>query len=139
MKHLILTLALMVFSIPAFAQEHAGHHPASMHLKPIQAEYVCMINNRAFDKPQIPTEVDGKTYYGCCAMCKGKLEKSAAARTAKDPVSGKDIDKATAIIGAAEDGTVYYFETEENMHAFTPASDDHHAEHNDESMPDMQH
>lgn len=30
---------------------------------------VCMVNNTVFDKPQIPVQVEGKTYYGCCGGC----------------------------------------------------------------------
>lgn len=131
MKHVILTLALLILSIPAFAQEHTGHHTEMEHLKQTDAEYICMINNRAFDKPQIPTVVDGKTYYGCCAMCKEKLEKSLAARTAKDPVSGKDVDKATAVIGVDTEGNAYYFENKENLHSFSPKNEDSHNGHHD--------
>jgi len=92
-------------------------------LKKAEPQYICMINNKLFDKPQIPVTVGGKTYYGCCPMCKEKLEKSAEARAAADPVSGKTVDKAEAIIGAAADGTVYYFENEENLQKF--GSGDH--------------
>ena len=40
-------------------------------------------------RPQIPVSVDGKTYYGCCAMCKDRLARDASARSALDPVSQK--------------------------------------------------
>jgi YHS domain-containing protein len=94
-------------------------------LKKVEPQYVCMINNKLFDKPQIPVTVGGKTYYGCCPMCKEKLEKSAEARSAADPVSRKTVDKATAVIGAAADGTVHYFENEENLQKFGGAHHDH--------------
>jgi YHS domain-containing protein len=68
--------------------------------------------------PQIPVEVGGRTYFGCCAMCKGRLESDPSARTAKDPVSGQQVDKSAAIIGAKEDGTVLYFGSEETFAAF---------------------
>ena len=101
-------LILIAFALPMSAN-------AAETLKQVESQYVCMINNQLFDKQQIPLDVNGKTYYGCCPMCKEKLEKSAQARTATDPVSGKTVDKATAIIGAQADGTVYYFENEENL------------------------
>ena len=91
---------------------------ANTTLKKVESQYVCMINNKLFDKAQIPVTVNGKTYYGCCPMCKEKLEKSAEARSAVDPVSKKPVDKATATIGAASDGTVYYFENEGNLKKF---------------------
>ncbi|MEW6145944.1 MAG: hypothetical protein AB1598_13090 [Thermodesulfobacteriota bacterium] len=85
---------------------------------PIESKYVCMINNQSFAKEQIPVEIEGKTYYGCCQMCEGKLKSDANARTAIDPVSNNEVDKATAVIGTMPDGTVYYFESEENLKSF---------------------
>jgi YHS domain-containing protein len=79
---------------------------------------VCMVNNQYMGRPQIPTTVEGKTYYGCCPMCKGRLEKEASARTAKDPVSGRDVDKAVAVIGKQENGDVLYFESRETLAAY---------------------
>ena len=82
------------------------------------ASQVCMVNNQYMGRPQIPTTVEGKTYYGCCPMCKGRLEKEAAARTAKDPVSGRDVDKAVAVIGKQENGDVLYFESRQTLAAY---------------------
>ncbi len=87
-------------------------------LKPLDAKYVCMITNQEFVKEQIPVEVDGKTYYGCCEMCKAKIKNNAQARVAIDPVSGNQVDKAVAVIGAAPDGTIYYFESEDNLNQY---------------------
>ena len=33
-------------------------------------------------------------------------------------VAGKEVDKATSVIGAANDGKVYYFENEENFKSY---------------------
>jgi len=109
---LILVTIISGFSIAANAETGL--------LKKVEPQYVCMINNKLFDKAQIPVTVGGKTYYGCCPMCKEKLEKSAEARTATDPVSKKKVDKATAVIGAASDGTVFYFENEANLGKYKP-------------------
>ena len=87
-------------------------------LSRINPRYVCMINNQSFNKEQIHVNVDGKTYYGCCRMCEAKLKSDPGSRTAVDPVSGNGVDKSAAIIGGAPDGTVYYFESEENLKAF---------------------
>lgn len=87
-------------------------------LKRVETKKVCMINNQIFEKDQIPVQVEGRTYYGCCEMCKERLAKDAAARTAVDPVSGKEVDKAKAVIAAKPDGTVLYFESEENMEKY---------------------
>lgn len=76
---------------------------------------VCMMNDRYMGTAQIPVEVDGKRYYGCCAMCKERLAKDRRARVSLDPVSGKEVDKATALIAKRADGSVLYFENEANL------------------------
>ena len=84
-------------------------------LKRVETKKVCMINNQVFEKDQIPVQVEGRTYYGCCEMCKERLAKDKAAREATDPVTGKTVDKAKAVIGAQPDGSVFYFESEETL------------------------
>lgn len=101
-------LVLALFAAPAlFAAEPA--------LQKVEAKKVCMVNDQMFGKDQIPVEVQGKTYYGCCEMCKERLAKDEAARTAVDPLSGKKVDKATAVIGAKADGSVLYFESDKSF------------------------
>ena len=72
---------------------------------------VCMVNNQYMGRPQIPVVVEGRTYFGCCEMCKGRLEKDRTARFATDPVSGLPVDKAAAIIGRDASNRVLYFES----------------------------
>jgi len=115
MKTLLLALILTLLMLPAMAQDHA--HGESW-LRPVQPDHVCMVNDAAFDSVQIPVEVEGNTYYGCCPMCKGRLENDPASRSATDPVSGKAVDKSKAVIGAGPDNKVYYFENEENMQQY---------------------
>lgn len=98
----LLVLALLLIAGPASAEP----------IERVDAKRVCMINNTVFPKDQIPVEVNGKTYFGCCEMCKGRLASDAGARTATDPITGKPVDKATAVIGATPDGKVYYFEND---------------------------
>jgi YHS domain-containing protein len=88
-------------------------------LKRVETKKVCMVNNQVFEKDQIPIAVEGKTYYGCCEMCKERLAKDAAARTAVDPVTGKPVDKATAVIAAMPDGRVLYFESQETYEKYS--------------------
>lgn len=90
----------------------------------VEAKYVCMPNNKRFEKEQIPIEIDNKTYYGCCKMCVNMLKLDPDTRSAVDPVSGRQVDKAVAVIGAAPDKTVYYFENEKNLRKYKPKSDD---------------
>ena len=82
-------------------------------------DLVCMVNNAYMGKPQIPVPVNGKTYYGCCQMCVGKLNSDAVARTGIDPFSFKPIDKTEAyIVLMKKEGEVAYFESEENYNKF---------------------
>lgn len=94
--------------------------PASALTEVTDPSQVCMVNNQYMGRPQIPTTVEGKTYYGCCPMCKGRLEKEASARTAKDPVSGREVDKAVAVIGKQPNGDVLYFESRESLASYRP-------------------
>lgn len=80
--------------------------------------HVCMVNNEDMGKPQIPVKVGDQTYYGCCKMCIGTLNNDRKARFAIDPVSGKEVDKAKAVIGAKPNMEVVYFESEKNFQAF---------------------
>jgi YHS domain-containing protein len=84
-------------------------------------DVVCMVTNRVFHAPQIPVEVGGRTYYGCCEGCKATLANDASARRAIDPVSGRSVDKAEAVIGALPDGSVLYFENAANLRAWNAA------------------
>jgi YHS domain-containing protein len=104
-------LALLVTGL-AFAGNEGPHGTS---LKKVEAKKVCMVNNTAFDKDQIPVAVEGRTYYGCCEMCKERLQKDAEIRSAVDPVTGKKVDKATAVIAAQPDGKVLYFESQETL------------------------
>jgi len=105
----LVLLAILLTVATGFAQTPAPP------LKKVEPKKVCMVNEHFMNHDQIPVEVDGKTYYGCCAMCKERLANDAAKRVAVDPVSGKTVDKAKAVIGAAEDGMVVYFESEKNL------------------------
>jgi YHS domain-containing protein len=79
---------------------------------------VCMVNNQFMGRPQIPIELDGRTYYGCCEMCKGRLGSDPSSRVSTDPVSGNTVDKATAVIGRAGDGRTLYFENDQTFAAY---------------------
>lgn len=79
---------------------------------------VCMVNNQFMGRPQIPIEVDGRTYFGCCEMCKGRLGSDPTSRVATDPVTRNTVDKATATIGRTSDGRTFYFENEQTFAAY---------------------
>lgn len=113
--------ACLLAAMTASASDPAAASPASGKLTRVEAKKVCMVNNAVFSKDQIPVEFDHKTYYGCCEMCKERLAKDAASRSAVDPVTGKPVDKAMAVIGALEDGTVFYFESQKTFDEYAAA------------------
>lgn len=117
MKIFFLAIFAALYTFPALAVDTTA--PVTDWLKPVEASKVCMVNNKAFDKDQIPVEVDGKTYYGCCPMCKDMLGKDVTKRMATDPISSKEVDKSTAVIGADLEGNVHYFENENNLKEFS--------------------
>ena len=106
---LLLTLLFATLALADVAVQPVGP------LTKVETKTVCMVNEHAMGKDQIPVEVDGKTYYGCCDMCKKALANDASKRVAIDPVSGKEVDKATAVIAAQEDGRVFYFESDATL------------------------
>lgn len=87
-------------------------------VKQVEAKYTCFINKKHFDKPQTEVIVAGKRYYGCCDNCTKQLTEDPASRVAIDPVSGKEVDKADAVIGIDKGGNVYFFQTAENLKKF---------------------
>lgn len=107
-------MAAMPVPTPAGTSNAADEAAA---LRQVDPRFVCMVNNSLFDQPQIPVEVGGKTYYGCCPMCKERLATDSEARQAMDPVSGRMVDKAVAVIGVLPNGAVVYFESEANLAA----------------------
>lgn len=82
-------------------------------------ELVCMVNNAYMGENQMPVPVDGKTYYGCCEMCVGRLNEDESSRLAIDPNSGNEVDKSEAYIVIADDnGKVNYFESRESFESY---------------------
>ncbi len=76
---------------------------------------VCMANDQFMGRAQIPIEVQGRTYYGCCPMCKDRLANQPELRTATDPVTNEPVDKATAVIAQNAAGKVLYFTSEDTL------------------------
>jgi YHS domain-containing protein len=109
-------LALALLAAPVFAGEQDGQ--TTPVLTKVETKKVCMVNNQLFEKDQIPVEVEGRTYYGCCEMCKERLANDANFRLADDPVTGKEVDKAKAVIAALPDGSVLYFESDATLERY---------------------
>ncbi len=108
-KTALITALVLLAATLSFAGETKGP------LRKVESSKVCMINEQYMNKEQIPVEIEGKTYYGCCEMCKKALAGDPSTRRAVDPVSGKSVDKSDAVIGADQKGKVYYFESEKNL------------------------
>lgn len=87
----------------------------------IPNELVCMVNDAFMGIEQIPVETEGKTYYGCCQMCVGRIQNDAQVRYASDPYSGEVIDKSEAfiVLQAGSDNQVSYYKTATNFHLHT--------------------
>ncbi|MGJ1448445.1 hypothetical protein ACR79S_17845 [Sphingobacterium spiritivorum] len=85
----------------------------------VPSELVCMVNDAYMGKEQIKVDFEGKTYYGCCNMCKERIPKDAAVRTAIDPQTMKSVDKASAyIVMIGDNGEVAYFESKQTYDQF---------------------
>jgi YHS domain-containing protein len=109
-------LAFLALALPALGSEDREA------MEVVDSEYVCMVNDAVYDKKQVHVQVEGRDYYGCCEMCKERLAKDASLRVAIDPVSGKEVDKATAVIGADSYKRVFYFENQKNFEKFKDAA-----------------
>jgi len=93
--------------------ESHGHSTQIGELVP--SDEVCMVNDAYMGKKQFDVKFGGKTYYGCCEMCKERIPKDASVRVAIDPYSHKQVDKALAVIAVTgNNGEVSYFENKEN-------------------------
>jgi YHS domain-containing protein len=98
-------------------QQVAAALPAGM-TRVADTSQVCMVNDQFMGKPQIPIAVDGRTYYGCCAMCKDRLGKDPSSRMARDPVTGEPVDTSTAVIIQDTTGKVMYFASEDTLRRY---------------------
>ena len=133
-KLLAIVLSFGTLGLAACSRESSSTSPPAPRAQPAQpaataslpaglirvadASEVCMVTNQYMGSPQIPIDVDGRTYYGCCAMCKDRLDKEPATRTAADPVTGEAVDKATAVIVKNPQGKLLYFASEDTLRRY---------------------
>lgn len=86
-----------------------------------ESNKVCMVTDKYMGSEQIPVSVEGKAYYGCCAGCASKLkENQNNVRFSKDPLTGEEVDKATAYIVHITDGSnnVFYFKSKKTYQQY---------------------
>lgn len=79
---------------------------------------VCMVNDQHMGTAQIPVQVEGKTYYGCCQMCEARLNQDAQVRLGRDPVTKRSVDKASAVLAKDASGKILYFESEDTFGSY---------------------
>ena len=81
---------------------------------------VCMVNDRFMGVKQIPIDVDGTTYYGCCEGCVEKLQENIDdVRFGNNPLNKTKVDKASAVIVQDKsNGSVFYFASKEDAQDF---------------------
>lgn len=116
MKTILPVLLASVLALQALAGEGA---PRTGNVE--DKAYVCMMQDMVMMRKGIELVKDGKKYWGCCEMCKAKMEAEPERYTrAVDPVSGKIVDKAKAAIYAL-DGQAFYFESKKTRAAFAKA------------------
>jgi len=89
----------------------------------LEPRQVCFVNDTYMGQPQIPVEVDGKTYYGCCAGCAKVLRSDPTSRQAIDPQSHRTVDKASAfiVLDPRDRKHVWYFESPATYRAYQDA------------------
>jgi YHS domain-containing protein len=112
---LFLTGAVLVQEHASQAKDLSGK---DTQFKSVEPGDVCMVNDRVTGMPQIPVEVEGKTYYGCCENCVTRLQSDRSVRFSIDPVTGREVDKATAFIVSAPGGAALYFESAETARKY---------------------
>jgi hypothetical protein len=86
----------------------------------LEPRLVCFVNDTYMGQPQIPVEVDGKVYYGCCAGCAKVLRGDPTSRQAVDPQTHRTVDKAAAFIALdrRDRNHVWYFESPATYRAY---------------------
>lgn len=92
-------------------------------VKQVAPKFVCMADKKTFDEPQKLVVIDNRTYYACSESSEAQLLHDPASRRDVDPLSGKEVDKATATVGVDQAGHVYFFENNKNLKQFRVPSE----------------
>lgn len=117
----VVLTAAAVAGIFYFNSHTVEAGPENAAFRQVEPSRVCMVQDRVSFMGNIPVEIEGKTYYGCCPNCVGRLLSAGALRYAIDPSTGSQVDKAEAFIISREDGTVMYFESEKTARGYHQA------------------
>ena len=115
MKRILFALIISVLAVAGVARAEAGGSDGALSGNVEDKSRVCMIQDMVMAKPGIPVQHGGKTYYGCCPMCKDKLAQQPESRKSTDPVTQKAVDKAVALMIKDASGKILYFENEQSL------------------------
>lgn len=102
-------IVLGIMALLAYSEADARR--TEVRAKLVDPKVVCMVNDAVMGKAQIPVKFEDRTYYGCCEGCVERLKSDRSARYASDPVTGKEVDKAKAVILEGPSGEALYFES----------------------------
>ncbi len=86
-----------------------------LRVDPTQA---CMSGDAYTPSKLLSVNIEGNTYYYCNEESSSRFTEDASVRYSIDPISKKQVNKATAIIGRTRRGKLYYFESEEHLAEF---------------------
>lgn len=110
-RHTWISIFIMLGIMALISFSEAEAKRSEVKAKLVAPGSVCMVNDAVMGKTQIPVKYEGKTYYGCCEGCVETLKTDRSARYAKDPVTGREVDKAKAVILEGAGGAALYFES----------------------------
>lgn len=89
----------------------------------VNSEEVNMATNRYEKKAQEMVELNGKVYYATGEGCAVNMRLNPSIRFAKDPMTGKTVDKSEAITYADASARVFYFATDTAYRSFIALAD----------------
>ena len=114
----LLVLGVLACGQPARGDNYKSDLPPT---GVVPAKRICMLNNFIIrDKKEgVPYVHQRKTYYFCCAGCIRRFSLNPTQFSKGiDPVSKKEVDKASASLYAYLE-TIYYFESATNLKLFS--------------------
>ncbi len=97
--------------------------PAQAWLKRVKPSEVNMVTNRYTQSEQSAVQMEGKLYYTSGDAYVANLKQNPLIRFAKDPISGRTIDKADAAIYIDASGRALYFKTDDSFKNFLALAD----------------
>lgn len=104
------------------AMSHADS-PAQAWLMRVKPSEVNMVTNRYTQSEQSAVKMEGKLYYTSGEAYIANLKQNPSIRFAKDPISGRTIDKAEAAIYIDASGRALYFKTDDSFKNFLALAD----------------